>query len=42
MNKAEGKTFLILEQDDVFDLVSDSKDSTKKKSYLFYQINTGN
>ena len=35
VNKAEGKTFLILEQDDVFDLVSDSKDSTKKKSYLF-------
>ncbi|HFI0168142.1 hypothetical protein [Streptococcus suis] len=35
VNKVKGKTFLILEQDDVFDLVSDSKRSTENGSYLF-------
>ena len=34
VNKVAGKTFLILEQDGIFNLVSDVKHSTKK-SYLF-------
>ena len=34
VNKVAGKTFLILEQDGIFNLVSDVKHS-KKKSYLF-------
>ena len=37
VNKVAGKTFLILEQDGIFNLVSDVKHS-KKKSYRFCYI----